>query len=231
MTRKEILTKSPLREVIPGEAEPCAPGTLGAVIARAGVGKTSVLAQIAINGLLDEKNVLHVSLNDPVRKVCLWYEEVFNHLAARYRFAQTVDLWETVLKNRFIMTFRAEGFSVPRLSERINDLTEQGVFYPQIVVMDGIPVDNRLEQTVAALSTLAAENNLCLWLSLRADKDDDMAATGWPKSLASLSSHFFLALKLAPANGKVIVSTLAPNQPQQNPDLTLDPATMLVVKA
>ena len=50
------------------------------MLARAGVGKTAILVQLALNTLLKGKNVLHISLNDPVKKVGLWYKEVFRHL-------------------------------------------------------------------------------------------------------------------------------------------------------
>ena len=44
-------------------------GGFGAVLARAGVGKTALLVQLALNTMLRDKNVLHISLNDPVNKV------------------------------------------------------------------------------------------------------------------------------------------------------------------
>jgi ATP/maltotriose-dependent transcriptional regulator MalT len=42
------------------------------VLAPAGVGKTAFLVQLALNAMLQEKNVLHISLDEPVTKVSLW---------------------------------------------------------------------------------------------------------------------------------------------------------------
>ena len=58
-------------------------GGFGAVLAHAGVGKTALLVQLALNSMLRSRNVLHVSLNDPVNKVNLWYSELFHHLAGQ----------------------------------------------------------------------------------------------------------------------------------------------------
>jgi hypothetical protein len=92
-------------------------------LARAGVGKTALIVQVALNTMLQQKNVLHVSLNDPVDKVNLWYQEVLNSLAHQYHVRQIKELWESIQMNRFIMTFKVEGFSVPKLEERVKDLT------------------------------------------------------------------------------------------------------------
>ena len=82
MMKNDLILRNPLR-VMGFESEDILPaGGFGAVLARAGVGKTAFLVQLAINALLRGKNVLHVSLSDPVRKVTLWYEEVFSVLSS-----------------------------------------------------------------------------------------------------------------------------------------------------
>ncbi len=79
------------------------------------------------------QNVLHVSLHDPVQKVALWYEELFQDAARRQGMAGAQRLWESLVPHRFIMTFRVDGFSVPRLAERLEDLAAQGIFRPEMV--------------------------------------------------------------------------------------------------
>jgi hypothetical protein len=49
------------------------------------------------------------------------------------------QLWDAILPHRFIMTFKVEGFSVPKLEERLTDLTEQGIFFPNMIILDGLP--------------------------------------------------------------------------------------------
>ena len=69
MLKKELRLQNPLRFMERENEDILPEGGLGAVIARAGVGKTAILVQLALNTLLKGKNVLHISLNDPVKKV------------------------------------------------------------------------------------------------------------------------------------------------------------------
>lgn len=129
MLKKDLILRNPLRLLGNEKEAILPPGGFGAILARAGVGKTSLMVQLALNSLLDSDNVLHISLNDPVKKVSLWYDEVFRHIAEKYRLTQLDQLWDVILPHRFIMTFKVEGFSVPKLEERLTDLIEQGIFF------------------------------------------------------------------------------------------------------
>ncbi|MDY6954411.1 MAG: hypothetical protein SWE60_23145, partial [Thermodesulfobacteriota bacterium] len=81
MLEKDLILRNPLR-LMGQETEDILPeGGFGAVLARAGVGKTAFLVQLALNSMLKSKNVVHISLDDPVKKVCLWYEEVVRNIA------------------------------------------------------------------------------------------------------------------------------------------------------
>ena len=119
MLTNDLIQRNPLRLMGRDAEEILSPGDFGAILARAGVGKTALLVQIALNTLLSGKNVLHVSLNDPVDKVTLWYREVFGNLSKTYDGRQIEQLWESLLPHRLIMTFKVEGFSVPKLEERL----------------------------------------------------------------------------------------------------------------
>ena len=72
MLKKELVLKNPLRLMGYETDDILSEGGFGAVLARAGVGKTALLVQLALNNLLQNKNVLHISLDDPVKKVSLW---------------------------------------------------------------------------------------------------------------------------------------------------------------
>ncbi|MBU2252567.1 MAG: AAA family ATPase, partial [Proteobacteria bacterium] len=120
MLKQDLILRNPLQH-LGFETEDILPGGgFGAVLAPAGVGKTALLVQLALNGMLRNRNVLHISLDDPVNKVTRWYNELFGHLADRCEATQINRLWESVLPHRFIMTFRIESFSVPKLEERLN---------------------------------------------------------------------------------------------------------------
>jgi hypothetical protein len=114
MLKNDLILRNPLR-LMGHENEAIVPqGGFGAVLARAGVGKTALIVQVALNTMLQQKNVLHVSLNDPVDKVNLWYQEVLNSLAHQYHVRQIKELWESIQMNRFIMTFKVGRIQCPQ---------------------------------------------------------------------------------------------------------------------
>ncbi|MBI9076042.1 MAG: cytoplasmic protein [Desulfatibacillum sp.] len=229
MLKKEIILKNPLR-LIGGEAGHILPsGGFGAVLARAGVGKTAVLVQIALDSLLREINVLHISLDQPVSKVCLWYEEVFNHVGKQYQLTNTNDLWEAILPHRFIMTFNAEGFSIPRLEERITDLTEQGIFYPQVVLVDGLSFDQEVRELLNEMKIVARENNLRVWFAVRTHRDDVTDEQPVPDNFADVADLFDAALQLTPEGSQVLVKPIkTPEELEEKPSLYLDPSSLLI---
>ncbi len=97
MLKKDLILRNPLRLMGRENEDILDSGQFGAVLARAGVGKTAFLVQLSLNALLRGKNVLHISLTDPVDKVSLWYKEVFNLIAEQYQIHQINQLWESVL--------------------------------------------------------------------------------------------------------------------------------------
>ena len=103
MLKKDLILRNPLRVMGNENDDILDAGEFGAVLARAGVGKTAFMVQLSLNALLRGKNVLHISLTDPVNKVSLWYKEVFNLIAEQYQVDQINTLWESVLPHRFIL--------------------------------------------------------------------------------------------------------------------------------
>jgi len=229
MLKKDLIFRNPLRLVGEQTEDVLPEGGFGAVLARAGVGKTALLIQLALNGLLRSKNVLHISLNDPVSKVCLWYEEVFRNIAAHYHVNQTDQVWETILPHRFIMTFKVEAFSVPTLEERLTDLTEQGIFLPQMIVIDGLPFDDSVRGALSALKSLVKSHAARVWFTVRTHRHEEPGPGGVPAPLVGVDDLFEVAIQLQPEGKQVHVKVLKGGTPTSDlRPLQLDPATMLI---
>ena len=204
-------------------------GAFGAVLARAGVGKTALMVQIALNALLRDKNVLHISLNDPVQKVSLWYEEVFRNIAKTQLLHEMNELWETILMHRFIMTFQVEGFSVPKLKERLTDLTAQGIFFPQMIILDGLPFDKPVHQVLADLKSLSSDYRFPIWFAVRLHPNELQEPEDLSIQLSGISDFFDVIIQLQPEGKDVLVKALKGSNPAAvQSDLFLDPATLLI---
>jgi KaiC/GvpD/RAD55 family RecA-like ATPase len=204
-------------------------GGFGAVLARAGVGKTALLVQLSLNMMLRGKKVLHVSLLDPVAKVDLWYRELFRLLAVQYQIGQIRTLWEDILPLRFIMTFKVEGFSVPRLQERLNDLMEQGIFSPDMIIIDGLIFDDDSKPVLASLKEMVAKLGLRAWFTVNIHRQVKADADGLPKPLLPADELFDVALLLVTEGNEMHIRDLKTGDvPSPRPVLILDPATMLI---
>jgi len=208
-------------EALPG-------GNIGAVVSRAGVGKTSFLVHMALNGMLLQKNVLHVNVSDPIKKIALWYREVFTHIADKHSIAETVKL-DDFISRRFIMTLQISGFSVASLKERISDLVEQDIFSPNMLVIDGLSFDESRHDEVSELKALADEFGIGIWIAVPAHREEDRDDNGMPARITEVADLFDLVWELLPDGKKIDVVPL--KQAQAIADdvrLFIDPASMLL---
>ncbi len=229
MLKKDLILRNPLRLMGHENEDILAEGEFGAVLARAGVGKTAFLVQLALNSLLRDVHVLHISLNEPVKKVVLWYQEVFRNMADQYNVEQMDRLWEATLPKRFIMTFKVEGFSVPKLEERLTDLTEQGIFNPKMVLIDGLPFDESATESLSSLKALSKKHGMHVWFAVRTHREDKPGSDGIPVPLQGVVDLFEVAIQLQPEGKEIHVRALKGGaSSSEHPVLFLDPSTMLI---
>lgn len=229
MLKNELILKNPLRRMGYESDDILDKGEFGAVMARAGVGKTAFLVQLALNSMLREKKVLHISLNDPVKKVSLWYKEVFNRITNHYHIQQGTQLLEMILPHRFIMTFRVEGFSVPKLEERLTDLIEQKIFKPDAMIIDGVPFKDPIQQDLAGLKRLASQLDMPVWFTIRTHRDEEPGPNGTPSQLTQVADLFEVVIQLVPVGKYIQIKAFKGHgSAGDQTDLMLDPATMLI---
>ena len=226
MTKNDVSLYNPLSLIGYETENIISEGGFGAVLARAGVGKTAFLVQIAIGALLQDKNVLHISLNTPVDKVSLWYKEVFGNLVKQ---CKTDRLWESILPHRFIMTFKVEGFSVPKLEERLTDLTKQNIFSPDMVVIDGLPFDESTQESLPALKALSKKHSVHIWFAVRIHRHEQQGTDNMPAPFSKAADLFDVAIQLKPKGKEIHVQFLKGSaEAVEQHALLLDPSTMMI---
>ena len=228
MLKKELILQNPLRLMGHDSDDILADGGFGVVMARAGVGKTAIGVQLAINSQLRHQNVLHIALKDPVQKVCLWYDEVLKNLIDQYEISQEERLWETILPHRFIMTFKVEAFSVPVLEERLNDLIEQGIFVPKTVLIDGFPFESDDRAKLEELKALSKKLGFHVWFTMTTHRHVQPGPDGFPPTFSRVEDLFEVAVQLIPEGKAVNVKAL--KGLPENSVLRLDPTTMLLTE-
>ena len=229
MTNSELAGRNPLKIFSTAADGSPVDRRMGLVISRAGLGKTALLVQIALHGIISGKQVVHVSINQQLDKVRAWYDDMLRDMAG----ADAAALIDEVNRNRLIMTFKETGFSRPKLEERINDLVYQDIFRPSVVVVDGFVFHEACREILADLRELAGSMDLNLWFSAVSHRDDERkSAAGVPAPCHEVDDLFDTVIMIEPGGEKLSLNAIKDDTGSVRPGkvLSLDPTTYLVTE-
>ncbi|MEN8258088.1 MAG: hypothetical protein ABFS09_09545 [Thermodesulfobacteriota bacterium] len=166
MKRQELIETNPLRLISPSDGGMVAGRHLALVKSSAGVGKTAILVQIALDKLLRGEHVVHIGINEQLNNIKLWYSHAFGAQARQVELAEPDKVEGETMDRRLLMTFMAENFSPARLAERLDGLSRHGISLPDCVVIDGLAAQGTESAAIfAELRAYAQERNITLWLS------------------------------------------------------------------
>ncbi len=230
MLKKELILSDPLKFLVQETNNEIINGCFGAVASRAGVGKTSFLVQIAISSLIKEKKVLHISIQNPVDKINLWYQEIFSHLTRQFETKQSKQLWEHLVSHRFIMTFETESFDFSKLKTRIEELKTQNIFVPHLVIIDGLSFDESILTELDDFKKFAKSHDLTTWFSVRMHRHQMSDNNEMMEQIyGQLSDLFNIIIQLVPEKEQIQIKWFTRVKDINNHrNLFLDPATMLI---
>ncbi len=231
MLKNELVVKNPLRILKPGPDEGVPDHRLGLVMARAGVGKTAILVQIAMDCLLRGHKVLHVSIGEGLDKTKVWYDDVFKMMTAGRKHDEVAEIEEEVMRNRMIMTFKESSFTRPKLEERLNDLVYQNIFRPDCIVVDGFDFNNTDEQAITDIKELMTVMDLHVWFTAVCHRDDTrVSEAGVPAPCHHLDDLFDTVIVLQPRGKEILLNIVkdCPGCAEPGRVLNLDPATMMI---
>lgn len=236
MQKEDLIAKNPLRIFAQDGAGKEINQRMGLVMARAGLGKTAILVQIALDNILRGHQVLHVSVGASLEKTKVWYDDILQDIAEGAKIERPQEIRDAVMRNRLIMTFKEAGFTRPKLEERLNDLVYQNVFRPACVVVDGFDFAVADRQAVADIRELMEIMDLQVWFSAVVHREDSrVSAAGVPAPCHEVDDLFDTVVLVRPEADSpslaldVIKDTTGCVKPGKA--LTLDPSTYLVKKA
>jgi hypothetical protein len=230
MQKEDLIKKNPLRILNPLSAESLPDHRMGLVMARAGLGKTAILVQIAMDSMLRGQKVLHVSVGEDLGKAKAWYEDVFQYIAEGFQLENAAEVEDELMRNRIIMTFKEAAFSKLKLEERLNDLVYQNIFRPDIVVVDGYDFGEVDYESIMDLKEMMAAMNVQVWFSALRHRDDDrVSAAGVPAPCHEIDGLFDTVIVLQPEQDAILLNIIKDEYDgAAGKILNLDPATMMV---
>lgn len=204
--------------------------SMGLVMSRAGLGKTAILVQFALDCMLLGNKVLHVSIGQSVDKTRKWYDDILSLLTE----GEKVESIPEIMKNRMIMTFKESSFSRALLEERLDDLVKQDVYKPECLIIDGFDFASADRASIQELREFMEQRGLkMIWFSaVRHREDPRKSADGVPAPCHEVDDLFDTILLINPKGDEMNLDILKCDECTVDPgtSLKLDPSTMLIQK-
>ncbi len=224
MHAEMLIERSPMRAVATSIRGGLETGQVGAVLARAGVGKSAFLVHVALNSLLRGVEVLHVSLTDGQSRVRSYYDEILSELAAASPGGDRAAAEASIERHRVIHASRGRDFGAAELSHLLSTLEDVMHFHPVVVIIDGLDNHSVGAESVDAWRQVAVEGSLRLWLGIRTHRDGTGAEPD------TIVEHVDTAVVLDPEGSNVVlrIPRVGGRDNDQAQALNLDPVTMMV---
>lgn len=204
---------------------------MGLVMSRAGLGKTAILVQFALDCMLLGNKVLHVSIGETVDKTRKWYDDILSIASG----GDTVEDIPEIMQNRMIMTFKESSFSKALLEERLDDLVKQEIYNPDCLIIDGYDFSSSDRKSIVELREFIGQHHLkMIWFSaIRHREDNRMSADGVPAPCHEIDDLFETVLVINPDADEMNLDIVKCDECAVTPGTTLklDPSTMLIQKS
>jgi len=230
MLKKDLILKSPVSKII--GFDNIRDGRFGAVLSRAGVGKTSFLVQIALTQLLNDDKILHISLDDPMKKINLRYSDGYTNLINHIGYIdpqKAVRVWEDIKVNEVGISYNETTFDIEKIRDYLKSFKKPDLELPSVMIIDGLDFDKDISDTLQDLEKLAEEFDIFTWMSMKSHRDEELCEDGFPIQLETHKEKFDKAVFLQPVKDKIEAVILKDGDRTDHKCL-LDPATMMVVE-
>jgi len=230
MLKKDLNLRSPIEKIM--GIDHIINSQFGAVLSRAGVGKTRFLVQIALTQLLADKKIIHVSLDDSMGKINLRYNEGYTNLVDSIGYVdpqKAVRLWDDISLNKVGISYNDATFDTGKLKDYLKSFKKAELPMPAMIIIDGLNFDEEITDTLENLQALNQEFSTSIWFAMQTHRDEAMTEDGYPVQLEKRKDLFDKALFLQPVNNKIQAVVLKDGS-RTDQSFLLDPATMMLVE-
>jgi len=229
MLKKDLILKSPVSKTI--GFDNIRDGKFGAVLSRAGVGKTSFLVQIALTQLLNDNKILHISLDDHMKKINLRYSDGYKNLVNYIGYVdpqKAVRVWEDIKSNEVGISYNENTFDIDKIRDYLKSFKKSDLALPTIMIIDGLNFDKDITEIFEGLESLYEEFSIFTWLSMKSHRDEALSEDGFPVQLENYKDRFDKAVFLLPVKNK-IEAVILKDGDRTNSKCKLDPSTMMAL--
>jgi hypothetical protein len=238
MILNELIQRSPIRIFEQSIHGGLKAGEIGVIASPNGVGKTSVLVQLALDKLLQNKKVIHVSftgagsLGQHIHYVPLWYEDIFNEFISRKNLENAAEIKNELVKNRVLMNFNQDGVSKDQILRSLRAMIIEGSFRADAVIIDGFDFSKADETGIANVKKFAAELGVSVWYSCSVKDKNPYNKQNIPFLFDSFINNIDVVIILQPKADYVELSVSKDREQVSSPmAMKLDPKTLLILEA
>ncbi len=234
MLKEELIKKSPVRVLERGIEGGLKAGNIGVIASRKGIGKTSVLVQLALDKLMQGKKVIHVSFTTHTSYVISWYENIFSELAKKKNLEAYSTVHDDLMKNRVIMNFNQEGVSTDQMLKSLRAMIVDGGFSADAIIADGFDFARADASHFSEVRAFAQEMKLEFWYSCTmAGEEPLLDRKNIPVILRNFLDDIAVLIVLEP-KAEYIHFVVVKDHGRMNPadlSIKLDAKTLLIAEA
>lgn len=220
MIKQDLIDVSPAKLLKDTTNGGLNPGSMGLVTSKKGLGKTSVLVQIALDCLITGRQVVHVSFDQHSSNVISWYNSVLSEIAKKRNLGDTAALADEIMRERMILNFNQETFSLPKVVKTIKALGEGGITV-SLIIIDGADMDKVTTEDLKTIADFAKAEALTVWFS-GTNESDSLKDT-----LTSEREQLFSIVAHLASNGSTVELSILKGGEGK---VKLDSKTLLMVK-
>ena len=231
MEKTELIQRSPVRILEKSIHGGLKQGEIGIIAAPSGIGKTSVLVQLALDKLLQSKKVIHVSYTKHTDYVLAWYENIFSEFIKKKNLDHINEIKDELIQNRVLMKFCQESLSGEQVSRSLMALVQEGGFNADAIIVDGFDFrDTDVQGRLALEKELASSLNLSVWYSYTVHEE---AEQGIPPALLGALDLVDVLITLEPKMDHIALKVFKDRNTlnREETALRLDPKTLLILES
>jgi len=233
MILNELIQRSPIRIFEQSIHGGLKAGEIGVIASQSGVGKTSVLVQLAMDKLLQGKKVIHVSFTQHNHYVLAWYEDIFDEFISKKNLENAAEVKNEVVKNRVLMHFNQDGMSKDQIIKSLRAMIVEGGFKADSVIIDGFDFSRADRERITGVKTFAHELGLSVWYSCTVpDGSGQYDKENIPLLLKDFADlvDVVIVLEPKPAHIELSVSKDRNTHDTKAMAMRLDPKTLLILE-
>ena len=230
MVLSELIQRSPIRIFEQSINGGLKAGEIGIIASPNGVGKTSVLVQIALDKLLHGKKVIHVSFTKHTHYVPLWYEDIFNELINKKNLENATEIKNDLVKNRVQMNFNQDGVTIDQILRSLRAMIIEGCFKADSIIIDGFDFANTDIKCITNVKNFATELGVSVWYSCSVS-NEDYDKENIPVVIGSFADMIDIVIIIQPKSDHVELSISKDRNSiiSKSMAMKLDPKTLLIL--